>query len=108
MTLLISSPATVSVTSFPYSLPASGQASLIGNNFAEDVRPPSHSAYQWNYALFLLLRRRYFRRRLFGRRRVRHCRLRGSCARLPTLAVACSTLPMPLGSGLITRTGCRG
>jgi hypothetical protein len=52
MTLLTSSPATVSVTSFPYSLPPSGQALLIGNNFPEDVRPPSHSAYQWNYALF--------------------------------------------------------
>ena len=52
MSILTSTPATVSVTSFPYSLPPSGQASLIGNNFAEDVRPPSHSAYQWNYALF--------------------------------------------------------
>ena len=52
MSILISTPATVSVTSFPYSLPPSGQASLIGDNFAEDVRPPSHSAYQWNYALF--------------------------------------------------------
>ena len=43
---------TASVSSFPYSVPSSGQALLIGNNFAEDVRPPSHSAHQWNYALF--------------------------------------------------------
>ena len=43
---------TASVSSFPYSVPSSGQALLIGNNFAEDVRPPSHSAYQWNYSLF--------------------------------------------------------
>lgn len=52
MSLLTSSPATVSVTSFPYSLPASGQAMLIGSNYAESVRPPTHSAYDWNYALF--------------------------------------------------------
>ena len=52
MALLTSSPATVSVTSFPYSLPPSGQALLIGSNFAESVRPPTHSAYDWNYALF--------------------------------------------------------
>jgi hypothetical protein len=52
MALLTSSPATVSVTSFPYSLPGSGQALSIGTNFAEDVRPPSHSAPEWNYALF--------------------------------------------------------
>lgn len=52
MSILISTPATVSVTSFSYSLPPSGQALLIGSNFAEDVRPPSHSAYQWNYSLF--------------------------------------------------------
>ena len=44
---------TASVTSFPYSVPRAGQALLIGNNFAADVRPPSHSAHQWNYALFL-------------------------------------------------------
>jgi hypothetical protein len=50
--LLTSSPATVSVTSFPYSLPPSGQALLIGNNFAESVRPPTHSAFEWNYAVF--------------------------------------------------------
>jgi len=43
---------TASVSSFPYSAPPSGQALLIGNNFAEDVRPPSHSARQWNYSLF--------------------------------------------------------
>ena len=43
---------TASVSSFPYSVPSSGQALLIGNNFAEDVRPPSHSAHQWNYSLF--------------------------------------------------------
>ena len=43
---------TASVSSFPYSVPPSGQALLIGNNFAQDVRPPSHSAHQWNYSLF--------------------------------------------------------
>ncbi|MDP9130729.1 MAG: hypothetical protein M3N35_10110 [Candidatus Binatota bacterium] len=43
---------TASVSSFPYSVPLSGQALLIGNNFAADVRPPSHSAHQWNYSLF--------------------------------------------------------
>ncbi len=52
MSVLISSHATVSVTSFPYSLPPSGQALLIGSNFAEDVRPPTHSAFEWNYAVF--------------------------------------------------------
>lgn len=52
MALLTSTPATVSVTSFPYSLPASGQALSIGNNFAENVRPPTHSAFEWNYAVF--------------------------------------------------------
>ena len=52
MSLLSSSPATVSVTSFPYSLPGSGQAMLIGANFAESVRPPTHSASDWNYSLF--------------------------------------------------------
>jgi len=41
-----------SASSFPYSVPSSGQALLIGNNFAQDVRPPSHSPYHWNYALF--------------------------------------------------------
>ena len=45
-------PTTVSVTSFPYSLPPSGEAVLIGNNFAENVRPPTHSAFEWNYAVF--------------------------------------------------------
>jgi len=51
-TLLTSSPATLSVTSFPYSLPASGQAALIGANIAADVRPATHNVYEWNYALF--------------------------------------------------------
>lgn len=52
MATLTSAPATLSVTSFPYSLPPPGQALSIGRNFAEDVRPPTHSAYAWNYALF--------------------------------------------------------
>ena len=52
MSVLLSTPATVSVTSFPYSLPAAGQALLIGNNYAENVRPSTHSAFEWNYALF--------------------------------------------------------
>lgn len=52
MATLTSSPATLSVTSFPYSLPPSGQALAIGNNFAESVRPPTHSAGDWNYSLF--------------------------------------------------------
>lgn len=52
MSLLTSTPATVSVTSFPYSLPPSGQAMLIGANYAESVRPPTHSVYDWNYSLF--------------------------------------------------------
>lgn len=52
MAVLTSSPATVSVTSFPYSLPGSGQALMIGTNFAENVRPATHSAFEWNYAVF--------------------------------------------------------
>ena len=52
MSLLTSAPATLSVTSLPYSLPPSGQAALIGSNFAENVRPPTHSAFDWDYALF--------------------------------------------------------
>lgn len=53
MTVLISSPATLSVTSFPYSLPASGQAILIGANVPENVRPPTHTVYDWNWGLFM-------------------------------------------------------
>ena len=52
MATIISSPATLSVTSFPYSLPASGRATLIGANGVESVRPPTHSAFDWTYALF--------------------------------------------------------
>ena len=52
MSVITSAPAVVSVTSFPYSLPASGQALAIGANSAESVRPSSHSAYEWTYALF--------------------------------------------------------
>ena len=51
-TILTSTPATVSVTAFPYSLPPSGQALAIGTNSAESVRPPTHTPYQWSYALF--------------------------------------------------------
>ncbi|MDQ3189303.1 MAG: hypothetical protein M3Q28_10455 [Pseudomonadota bacterium] len=51
MATLISSPATVSVTSFPYSLPTSpGQVVLIGTNFLHDIRPSSFSAFDWDYA----------------------------------------------------------
>ncbi|MBA2413894.1 MAG: hypothetical protein H0V63_13890, partial [Burkholderiaceae bacterium] len=50
--MLTSAPATLSVTSLPYALPPSGQAALIGSNFAENVRPPTHSAFDWDYALF--------------------------------------------------------
>ena len=52
MATLTSSPATVSVTSFPYSLPPSRQAYAIGTNYAADVKPSSHTAFEWNYALF--------------------------------------------------------
>lgn len=52
MSVLTSSPALVSVTSFPYSLPGSGQAMLIGVNSSDSVRPPTHSTYQWNFSLF--------------------------------------------------------
>jgi len=53
MALLTSSPATVSVTSFPYPLPNSaGQVVFIGTNFPRDVRPPTHSVYNWEYACF--------------------------------------------------------
>ncbi len=51
MATLISSPATVSVTSFPYSLPTSpGQVVFIGTNFLHDIRPAPFSAYDWDYA----------------------------------------------------------
>ncbi|MEP6609640.1 MAG: hypothetical protein ABJA83_13300, partial [Burkholderiaceae bacterium] len=52
MGLITSAPATLSVTSFPYSLPGSGQAFLIGANTAESVRPPTHSESDWTYSLF--------------------------------------------------------
>ena len=52
MSIITSAPAVVSVTSFPYSLPASGQALAIGANSPESVRPSSHSASEWTYALF--------------------------------------------------------
>ncbi len=53
MALLTSSPATVSVTSFPYPLPNSaGQVVFIGTNLPRDVRPNTHSVYQWDYANF--------------------------------------------------------
>ncbi len=52
MALLTSSPATLSVTSFPYSLPPPGQAMLIGANSPDSVRPSTHTTYEWNYALF--------------------------------------------------------
>jgi hypothetical protein len=53
MALLTSSPVTVSVTSFPYSLPISaGQVVFIGTNLPRDVRPPTHSVYNWEYACF--------------------------------------------------------
>ena len=45
MPLLTSAPATVSVTSFPYSLPNSpGEVALIGTNLARDVRPSTHKS----------------------------------------------------------------
>ncbi len=53
MALLTSSPVTVSITSFPYSLPNSaGQVVFIGTNLPRDVRPPTHSVYNWEYACF--------------------------------------------------------
>ena len=53
MALLTSAPVTVSVTSFPYSLPNSaGQVVFIGTNLPRDVRPPTHSVYNWEYACF--------------------------------------------------------
>lgn len=52
MAVLISSPSTVSVTSFPYSLPPTGQAMLIGTNTPNNVKPSTHSTFDWNYALF--------------------------------------------------------
>jgi hypothetical protein len=53
MATLISSPATVSVTSFPYSLPTSaGQVVFIGTNLPSAVKPSVMSAYDWEYACF--------------------------------------------------------
>ena len=53
MALLTSTPVTVSVTSFPYSLPNSaGQVVSIGFNTPSSIRPSSHSAFDWHYAVF--------------------------------------------------------
>lgn len=39
-------------TTFPYTLPSSGQAVAIGTNYATDVRPSSHTQTQWAYSMF--------------------------------------------------------
>jgi hypothetical protein len=52
MALVLSTPTTVAVRSFPYALPDAGQAVLIGTNTADDIRPASHSSDDWRYSLF--------------------------------------------------------
>jgi hypothetical protein len=53
MATLTSSPATLSVISFPYSLPTSaGQVVSIGTNTASSVRPNTHSVFDWEWSLF--------------------------------------------------------
>ena len=43
---------TASASSFPHSVPSSREASAIGVNFPEDVRPLTHSPSAWTYSLF--------------------------------------------------------
>ena len=52
MALLTSTPVTVSVTSFPYSLPNSAGQVVLHRQFhtTSSMRPSSHSAFDWHYA----------------------------------------------------------
>lgn len=49
---IFSTTTTISVGSFPYAVPAKGQASTIGVNTEADVRPSTHSDFEWRYSLF--------------------------------------------------------
>lgn len=52
MALVLSTPTTVAVRTFPYSTPAGRQTVLIGTNTADDIRPASHNSSAWRYTLF--------------------------------------------------------
>jgi hypothetical protein len=52
MTTLYSTPAQVTITNLPYSVPGSGQALAIGTNTADALIPPTQNAFDWNYTVF--------------------------------------------------------
>jgi hypothetical protein len=51
MTTILSTASTISVVSASYSLPAPGQATLLGTNVANDIKPSTHTNDAWNYSL---------------------------------------------------------